>query len=196
MPRLIISAPDGKKGILELNKPVVTIGRGNANDLVLNDAEISRLHAVVKLHAAKVLIADRGSTNGVIVNGERISDEVELKNGDVALLGRHQLRLEKMDERTLLVRKGEIPSTINHILHGRADRAAPRDRSTNSGEALTEIRRRVEKLERENYLLTVLYDAGQTLHARLSVEDIGEHAIALAFRIEGVERGFAMLFDE
>jgi adenylate cyclase len=196
MPRLIISAPDGKKGILELHKPVVTIGRGNANDLVLNDAEISRFHAVVKLHAAKVVIADRGSTNGVIVNGERISDEVELKNGDVALLGRHQLRLEKMDERTLLVRKGEIPSTIDHILHGRAGRAAPIDSSMDSEGGLTEIRRRVEKLERENYLLTVLYDAGQTLHARLSVEDIGEHAIALAFRIEGVERGFAMLFDE
>ena len=37
MARLIITSPDGKRGILELNKPVISIGRGSANDLVLND---------------------------------------------------------------------------------------------------------------------------------------------------------------
>ena len=42
MARLIISSPDGKNGILELNKPVITVGRGNANDLVLNDGSVSR----------------------------------------------------------------------------------------------------------------------------------------------------------
>ena len=47
MARLIISSPDGKNGILELNKPLITVGRGNANDLVLNDASVSRFHAVV-----------------------------------------------------------------------------------------------------------------------------------------------------
>src|SRR5215469_2846862 len=99
MPRLIISAPDGKRGILELNQPVVTIGRGNANDLVLNDPSISRFHAVVKLTDNKVVIADRGSTNGVVLNGERIAAETELKSGEVARLGRYQLRLESVDEK-------------------------------------------------------------------------------------------------
>ena len=32
MARLIISSPEGKRGILELTKPVITIGRGNANE--------------------------------------------------------------------------------------------------------------------------------------------------------------------
>lgn len=194
MSRLIISAPDGKKGILELNKPVITIGRGNANDLVLNDSSISRFHAVVKLDGNKIVIADRGSTNGVVLNGQRISQESELKNGDVAVLGSYHLRLEHVDEKSILVRKSEIPSTIEHII--RADRIVTPDKVKLSDTALADLIQRVKKLERENYLLTVLYDAGQAMNAKLSVDDISEQVVALAFRIEGVERGFVMLVDE
>src|SRR5215471_2253608 len=194
MSRLIISAPDGKRGILELNKPVITIGRGNANDLVLNDASVSRLHAVVKLDGNTVVIADRGSTNGVILNGERITQESELKNGDVAALGSYQLRLEHVDDQGIVVRKTEIPSTIEHMI--RADRIITPDKVRVSETALYDLIQRIKKLERENYLLTVLYDAGQALNAKLSVDDISEQVVGLAFRIEGVERGFVMLFDE
>jgi len=54
----------------------------------------------------------------------------------------------------------------------------------------------LEKLERENYLLRMLYDAGKALHAKLSIDDIAAEVMGLAFRVEGVERGFIMLFDE
>jgi nitrate/nitrite-specific signal transduction histidine kinase len=59
-----------------------------------------------------------------------------------------------------------------------------------------ELVQTIRKLERENYLLTVLYDAGKALSEKLSTEDIGETVIELAFRIKGVERGFMMLYDE
>ena len=196
MSRLIISAPDGKRGILELNKPVITIGRGNANDLVLNDSSISRFHAVVKLSDNTVIIADRGSTNGVVLNGERITAETEMKSGDMAVLGRYQVRLESVDDKGIQVRKAEIPSTIDHIIHGAAERIATPENIRATDNALADLIQRIKKLERENYLLTVLYDAGQALNAKLSVEDISEQVISLAFRIEGVERGFVMLFDE
>jgi pSer/pThr/pTyr-binding forkhead associated (FHA) protein len=75
MARLIISSPDGKNGILELNKPVITVGRGNANDLVLNDASVSRFHAVIKLRDNSIFVADRGSTNGIVLNDVKISKE-------------------------------------------------------------------------------------------------------------------------
>ena len=196
MSRLIISAPDGKKGILELNKPVVTIGRGNANDLVLNDSSVSRFHAVLKLTDGAVVIADRGSTNGVMLNGERISGESELKNGDIAVLGRYHLRLESVDDKGIVVRKSEIPSTIDHIIRGGMERIIAPEKIRVSDTALADLVERIKKLEHENYLLTVLYDAGQALNAKLSVDDVGEQVINLAFRIEGVERGFVMLFDE
>jgi adenylate cyclase len=196
MARLIISSPDGKNGILELNKPLITVGRGNANDLVLNDASVSRFHAVIKLRDNSIFIADRGSTNGIVLNDEKISKETELKNGDVALVGLYRLRLENMDDKGLQVRRGEWPSTLNNLMRERTQHAAlPRSSDTHSNE-LTDLAVRVKKLERENYLLTVLYEAGKALSSKLALEHICEQVISLACLIEGVERGFVMLFDE
>ncbi len=195
MARLIISSPDGKKGVLELTKAVTTLGRGNANDLVLNDASVSRFHAVVKLHDDQVLVADRGSTNGVVINGERIDQERELQNGDVMHLGQYELRLERVDEKDIHVRPAEWPSTLNHIMRGRTGQAELWAGTQFSGSAVADLAGRVKKLERENYLLTVLYEAGKALHAKLSLDDISRQVITLASLIEGVERGFVMLFD-
>jgi adenylate cyclase len=196
MARLIISSPDGKNGILELNKPLITVGRGNANDLVLNDASVSRFHAVFKLRDNSIFVADRGSTNGIVLNDEKISKETELKDGDVALLGLYRLRLENVDDKGLQVRRGEWPSTLNNLMRDRLQQAAlPRSSDTHSNE-LTDLAVRVKKLERENYLLTVLYEAGKALSSKLALEHICEQVISLACLIEGVERGFVMLFDE
>jgi adenylate cyclase len=200
MARLIISSPDGKNGILELSKPVTTVGRGNANDLVLNDSSISRFHAVIKLKDNSVFVADRGSTNGIILNDEKISQETELKNGDVATIGRYTLRLENVDENGLQVRRGQWPSTLNQLIQGHPERG-PLARSagpsaSDSSSALTDLASRVKKLERENYLLTVLYEAGKALNSKLDMEHICEQVVSLACLIEGVERGFVMLFDE
>src|SRR5256885_10447679 len=135
MARLIISSPDGKNGILELNKPVITVGRGNANDLVLNDPSVSRFHAVVKLRDNSIFIADRGSTNGIVLNDKKISKETELKNGDVALVGLYKLLLERVDEQGIQVRRGERPSTLNHIISGRVEKAVlPRSRDASTNE--------------------------------------------------------------
>src|SRR5579864_4413860 len=144
MPRLIISAPDGKRGILELNQPVVTIGRGNANDLVLNDSSISRFHAVIKLSDNTVVIADRGSTNGVVLNGQRITAETEMKRGDVAVLGPYQVRLERMDDKGIQVRKAEIPSTIEHIIHGGGERIVTPEKITATDSALADLIQRIK----------------------------------------------------
>jgi len=196
MARLIISSPDGKNGILELNKPVITIGRGNANDLVLNDSSVSRFHAVIKLRDNSIFMADRGSTNGIVLNDIKINKETELKDGDVALVGLYRLRLENVDEKGIQVRRGEWPSTLNNIMRERPAQAAlPRSTDVPSS-GLADLATRVKKLERENYLLTVLYEAGKALNAKLELEDICEQVISLACLIEGVERGFVMLFNE
>src|ERR1043166_2141881 len=196
MARLIISSPDGKNGILELNKPLITVGRGNANDLVRNDGGVSRFHAVIKLRDNSIFVADRGSTNGIVLNDQKISKETELKDGDVALVGLYRLRLENVDDKGLQVRRGEWPSTLDNIMRDRPQQPVlPRSSDTHSNE-LTDLAGRVKKLERENYLLTVLYEAGKALNSKLALEHICEQVISLACLIEGVERGFVMLFDE
>ena len=196
MPRVVITSPDGKRGILELSKPLTTIGRGNANDLVLNDSSVSRFHAVLKLgEDGGVLIADRGSTNGVLVGEQRISDEAALQPGATARIGIYSLTLEHQDDAGLVVRKAEIPSTLDEVLRGKHGDSLPRAPETPTGTA-AELVSQVRKLERENYLLTVLYDAGKSLTGKLSVDDVAQQVMHLAFRIEGVERGFMMLLDD
>lgn len=196
MARLIISSPDGKNGILELTKPVTTIGRGNANDLVLNDSSVSRFHAVIKLRDSAIFVADRGSTNGILLNDKKISQETELKDGDTAIVGSYRLRLEDVDDKGIQVRRGQWPSTLNNIIRGRSDRETLVRGAGISSSALTDLAGRIKKLERENYLLTVLYEAGKALNSRLGLEQICEQVVSLACLIEGVERGFVMLFDE
>lgn len=196
MARLIISSPDGKRGILELTKPVVTIGRGNANDLVLNDASVSRFHAVVKLQEDGVFISDRGSTNGVLVNDQQIAQDTRLKNADNVQIGLYELRLEDVDEKNIQVRRAEWSSTFDHLVRARTGQLPLSRAGQPDTTSAVDQGQKIKKLERENYLLTVLYEAGKALQGKLSIEEISQQVIALAALIEGVERGFVMLLDE
>ena len=60
----------------------VVLGRGTA-DVVIDDPEISRRHALVRVVGERVVIDDLDSMNGTWVNGDRITDTVELRPGDV-----------------------------------------------------------------------------------------------------------------
>ena len=50
----------------------LTIGRAPDNDIVLDDAQVSRYHAILQREGSEITIQDLDSTNGVLVNGERI----------------------------------------------------------------------------------------------------------------------------
>ena len=50
----------------------LTLGRAPDNDIVLDDAQVSRYHAVLQRQGSEIIIQDLDSTNGVLINGERI----------------------------------------------------------------------------------------------------------------------------
>jgi adenylate cyclase len=193
MSRIIISGPDGKRGMLELTKPLVTIGRGAANDLVLHDNSVSRFHAVIKCENGNTFIADRNSTNGVVVDGHRITGEQQLRHNDIARLGSYELRFEEVRDSGILIKSADIPPTLNEVLRGgRREGLAAQF----AGQLSPELAEQIKRLERENHLLTMLYDAGIALSSKLSLDGISEQVMNLAFRIQGVERGFMMLFND
>ena len=71
------------------------IGRSRECDIVLADANVSRRHAEVRPGAAGTWkIADLGSTNGVLVNGRRISGAQALHPGDRIALGTADIGFE------------------------------------------------------------------------------------------------------
>ena len=176
MARLIIASPDGKRGVYEITKPVVTIGRGSANDLVLEHESVSRLHAVIKQSAdGVVVIGDRGSTNGVRLNSAPLRAETPIRNGDCAELGRFKIFFESVDDIAFEVRG----------LGGEPAAMVPTDEAA-----------KLEQLQRENDLLRLLHEASTALHGKRKREAIAEELVELAFRITGVERGHCILMNE
>jgi len=61
-----------------LERPQIVIGR-EEGDVVTRDPETSRRHALIEIHRdGTVWISDQQSTNGTLVNDERITGSVEL----------------------------------------------------------------------------------------------------------------------
>lgn len=66
----------------------MTVGRAPPADLILSDSEVSRSHCRLMLEGERLLIADLGSTNGVFVNGGRITEPTPIPVGAVFRIGR------------------------------------------------------------------------------------------------------------
>jgi hypothetical protein len=77
-------ANDGRSYPLSIGSTV--IGRGDQANLRLPDVGISRRHARLDYDGAQVVLTDLGSTNGSMVNGQRIS-AVALNPGDMVQIG-------------------------------------------------------------------------------------------------------------
>lgn len=70
-----------------LSKSEITIGRDIGNDVVINDAEISRRHARLFAQGSSFVLEDLGSTNGTFVEGQRLMGPHMLRPGELILLG-------------------------------------------------------------------------------------------------------------
>ena len=70
------------------------IGRGPDNTVQIRSPEISREHARFLGVSGKWAIEDRGSRNGVWVNGTRVVSRTDLSDGDTINLGRIAFRFE------------------------------------------------------------------------------------------------------
>jgi SARP family transcriptional regulator, regulator of embCAB operon len=70
------------------------IGRFTDNDIVLDDTDVSRHHAVIADTGTGFLITDLRSTNGVEVQGERIRGSATLGDGDRIRIGNQDFSFE------------------------------------------------------------------------------------------------------
>ncbi|HEY1899392.1 MAG TPA: FHA domain-containing protein [Steroidobacteraceae bacterium] len=88
--RLLIRSQGGHEVVHVLGRKT-TIGRTPDNDLQIDASFISRHHAVLLLNGPQSVIEDLNSTNGVYVNGQRVSREI-LNDGDLVAVGKARFR--------------------------------------------------------------------------------------------------------
>jgi DNA-binding SARP family transcriptional activator len=85
----------GQSGRLyRLTGAITRIGRFTDNDIVLDDTEVSRHHAVITDTGTGFMMTDLRSTNGVEVQGERIRGSATLADGDRIRIGGHEFTFE------------------------------------------------------------------------------------------------------
>ncbi|HET8622034.1 MAG TPA: FHA domain-containing protein [Gemmatimonadales bacterium] len=85
---------------LPIRIPVVNVGRGDFNDLVIPEPSVSASHAKLQRREGIWVIADLGSTNGTFVDGERINDETPLGPGSTIRFGEVATLFESTDDPT------------------------------------------------------------------------------------------------
>jgi len=76
--------------------------------IVLKDNEISTVHAVIRRTKSSCTLEDLGSTNGILLNGERIN-KVELKEGDEFIIGDTTFTVEVYSELLQAEKEGLMP---------------------------------------------------------------------------------------
>ncbi len=72
----------------------VTMGRSRQNDILVDDANVSRTHAEIRPRGGSWVLSDLGSTNGSRLNGRRLEGSEVLKPGDEIELGTTVIRFE------------------------------------------------------------------------------------------------------
>jgi hypothetical protein len=73
-----------------IDKPVMNIGRGTENDIVIDDAYVSRHHLQIRLRSGGYTLFDVDSRGGTTVNNVSVSEH-SLQPGDVIRIGNTQL---------------------------------------------------------------------------------------------------------
>jgi phosphoserine phosphatase RsbU/P len=72
--------------VFEIGEGESVIGRSPECDVVLDVAAVSRRHAILSFSNDQYWVTDTGSRNGTIVNGQRVVDKAQLRDGDRMLI--------------------------------------------------------------------------------------------------------------
>ena len=124
----VVSAPGIFRSYYPIERGGLTIGRADDQDLVLPDPAASRAHCRVEARGNGFVLVDRGSANGVYLNGTRVSDS-PLQHGDRIRIGNSEFRFAR----------GEFADAGPATLQARAggkDTATPLTHSSNQRSSL------------------------------------------------------------
>jgi pSer/pThr/pTyr-binding forkhead associated (FHA) protein len=83
---------------IEIEKSEITIGRSPNTDIQIDNLAVSKRHARLIEQKGQFVVEDLNSTNGTLLNNEKISKAI-LKHNDIILVGKHTLVIN-LDEKS------------------------------------------------------------------------------------------------
>jgi pilus assembly protein CpaF len=91
---VVITEKGGSQRTLEFDRPEITIGRVQGNDIILPKGNVSKKHSRIVLKDGRFIVVDLKSTNGTYVNGRKITSPLVVKSTDKIYIGDFILTLE------------------------------------------------------------------------------------------------------
>lgn len=88
MPKIVVTNTEFKDKEFELKEESLSIGRLEDNQIELPESSLSSHHAIFNRHeSGNFILKDNASTNGTYLNGEKLTSEKLLKDGDKIRFG-------------------------------------------------------------------------------------------------------------
>src|SRR6266511_4003901 len=103
---ITVTEKGGEQRRLDFDKPEITIGRVQGNDVILPKGNVSKRHARIVLKDGKFIIVDLKSTNGTYVNGRKITSPLVVKESDKIYIGDFILGVEETGGRAAEAGRG------------------------------------------------------------------------------------------
>ncbi|MCL2623165.1 MAG: ATP-binding protein [Planctomycetaceae bacterium] len=181
----------------ELLNRVVTIGRDSSNVLQLNDSEVSRRHAEVRHLDDVDMIADSGSSNGVFVNGRRVTKQ-RLENGDQIQIGKTLFLYTKTsDHRSRRVKRPVTDVDFRQDAYNESARILHSVTPEEGSRFFNPIDQPPEFswLAKAKSHLQVMYHTTLVVSQTLDIDRLLSRILELIFEWVQVDRGCILLFD-
>lgn len=170
----------------------IQMGRDNENEIVINDAEVSRQHAEIKiLNDGQFELHDLGSSNGTFVNDHRIKSH-QLQNGDRVQMGRTTFMFTSTNtprelDRSDLVRivQNPLPESASKIVSSMVADGTESARQLLAGPS--------DRLESNG--LELVYQTALAVSQTLDIDQLLDKLMGIIFSAIKPDRGCILLYD-
>lgn len=184
----------------ELTRDETRIGRAvDQNEIVLEDAQVSRQHALIKRTGSNLTLVDPGSANGTFINGHRVTEHV-LKDRDLFLIGKYTLEFNHLAPAAVSIKYDEKKIGNTVLLKAPAELGAGIPQMITSPGLLADAGSKslleyVEVLRKKAETLARIYELNQMLGSDFSQEDIFKKVSEMVFRLTPADRFLVLLKD-
>jgi pSer/pThr/pTyr-binding forkhead associated (FHA) protein len=115
MAELVLRLRDREMARIGVVKTSVTVGRDTTCDLMIDNAAVSRTHAIVSFDDGDYRVQDNDSENGITLNGRRVR-KAGLNFGDVIGIGKFEIELVDSYHEPMLRADPQLKDTSKNVM--------------------------------------------------------------------------------